>query len=264
MVIFRSLAALPLVALAQAAVLHESLPGVPAGWSYSATPSAESQVTLQVALTQQNLDQLESKLSSVSTPSSSSYGKYLDSDAVNTAFAPTEASKNAVTSWLKSSGVSSYKVVGDSVWFQTSVSKANTLLGTEFHTYTDTKGVSKVRTTQYSIPNDLSEHIDLISPTTYFGKTQAQRKVVKSTYAAKPLAKRAATLPASCNSTITYGGHKYAAITPDCLRYIYNVGNYMPDPRAGSRIGFGSFLNESASFSDFFQFEQTFDIPSQK
>lgn len=262
-VLSRILTALPLAALAQAAVLHESLAGVPAGWSYTNTPSGGSQVTLQVALTQQNLDQLESKLSSVSTPSSSSYGQYLDANAANAAFAPSEASKDAVTSWLKSSGVSSYKVVGDSVWFQTSVSKANSLLGTEFHTYTDTKGVSKVRTTQYSIPNDLTEHIDLISPTTYFGKTQAQRRTIQSTYV-QPLAKRAATLPASCNATITLGNNSYAAIQPDCLRYIYNVGDYTPDPRAGSRIGFGSFLNESASFSDFLEFEQYFKIPVQK
>ena len=261
--VLRLLAALPLAALVQAAVLHESIAEVPAGWSYSATPSGESQVTLQVALTQQNIDQLESKLSSVSTPGSSSYGQYLDLNAVNAQFGPSEASKNAVTSWLQSSGVNSYKVVGDSVWFQTSVSTANSLLGTEFHTYIDTKGVSKVRTTQYSIPNDLAQHIDLVSPTTYFGKSVAQRKTIQSTYA-KPLAKRAAGLPASCNSSIVYDNGTYAAITPECLKYIYNVGSYTPDPRSGSHIGFGSFLNESASFSDLFEFEKYFGYPEQK
>lgn len=218
---------------------------------------------MQVALTQQNIDQLESKLSSVSTPSSSTYGQYLDLDSINAAFGPSDASKSAVKSWLKSSGINTYTVQGDSVWFKASVAQANSLLGTTFNTYTDSKGTSKIRTTQYSIPDSLKSHIDLISPTTYFGTTQSMRNI-KATYAGETHAKRATSLPAGCNSTIVYEGHSYAAVTPDCLRYIYGVGNYQPDVRSGSKIAFGSFLNQSASFSDLFAYEKYFGIPPQK
>jgi tripeptidyl-peptidase-1 len=45
---------------------------------------------------------------------------------------------------------------------------------------------------------------------------------------------------------------------------MYNVGDYVPKPAAGSRIGFGSFLNESAQQSDLEAYQTLFDIPTQR
>jgi tripeptidyl-peptidase-1 len=259
------IAVLSASSLVSGAALHEQLASVPAGWSHTDTPSDDTQLVMQIALAQQNIDQLESKLAAVSTPDSAKYGQYLDEDSVAAAFAPSAATTKAVTSWLSSAGVD-YTVKGDSVWFKAPVSKANTLLSTTFKTYTDGNGVSKIRTTQYSIPDSLKSHIDLISPTTYFGKTQV--KQIKATYAIDqvqtPSFTNASLAAAGCNFSISYGNHSYKAIKPSCLKYIYNVGNYTPDPAAGSKIAFGSFLNESASFSDLALYEQYFGIPSQK
>jgi tripeptidyl-peptidase-1 len=252
--------ALPVV---KALVLHEQVSNIPAGWSLSSAPAEDTQVVLQVALAQRNIDQLESRLSSVSTPGSSSYGQYLDQDDIDSLFGPSDASKNAVKAWLSSSGIDTHTVQGDSVWFKATVAQANSLLGTKFNSYTDAQGVQKIRTTQYSIPESLKAHIDLVSPTTYFGTTQAERNI-KSTFSHSSLAERATTLPAGCNSTIVYQNNTYGALTPDCLRYIYNVKDYKPDPKAGSKIAFSSFLNESASFSDLFAYEKYFGIPPQK
>jgi tripeptidyl-peptidase-1 len=252
--------ALPMV---KALVLHEQVSTIPAGWSFTSTPDNDTQIVLQVALAQQNIDQLESRLSSVSTPGSSSYGQYLDLSDIDALFSPSDASKNAVTSWLSSSGIDTYTTQGDSVWLKASVAQANSLLGTTFNTYTDTQGMSKIRTAQYSIPQGLKAHIDLVSPTTYFGTTQPMRSI-KSTYSRSSLVERAPTLPAGCNSTIVYQNHSYAGLTPDCLRYIYNVKDYKPDVKSGSKIAFSSFLNESASFSDLFAYEEHFGIPPQK
>jgi tripeptidyl-peptidase-1 len=252
--------ALPMVT---ALVLHEQVSTIPAGWSFTSAPDNDTQIVLQVALAQQNIDQLESRLSSVSTPSSSSYGQYLDLGDINALFGPSDASKDAVTAWLNSSGINTYTAQGDSVWLKASVAQANSLLGTTFNTYTDAQGVPKIRTTQYSIPEGLKAHIDLVSPTTYFGTTQAMRSI-KSTYSRPSLSERATTLPAGCNSTIVYQNHIYAALTPDCLRYIYNVKDYKPSVKSGSKIAFSSFLNESASFSDLFAYEEHFGIPPQK
>ena len=44
---------------------------------------------------------------------------------------------------------------------------------------------------------------------------------------------------------------------------MYNVGDYTPDPKSGSRVGFGSFLNFSAQYTDVALFEKHFNIPSQ-
>lgn len=260
----RLLAAAPFALPAvKALVLHEQVSTIPAGWSLTSAPDNDTQIVLQVALAQQNIDQLESRLSSVSTPSSSSYGQYLDDGDINALFGPSDASKNAVKAWLSASGIETHTVQGDSVWLKATVAQANSLLGTTFNTYADAQGVPKIRTTQYSIPQSLKAHVDLVSPTTYFGTTQSMRNI-KSTYSRKSLGERATTLPAGCNSTIVYQNNSYSALTPDCLRYIYNVKDYKPDVKSGSKIAFSSFLNESASFSDLFAYEEHFGIPPQK
>lgn len=53
------------------------------------------------------------------------------------------------------------------------------------------------------------------------------------------------------------------SITPTCLKELYNVGSYTPSASSGSRVGFGSFLNQSAIYSDLFQYEEYFGIPHQ-
>ena len=252
--------ALPVV---KALVLHEQVSTIPSGWSFTSAPQNDTQIVLQVALAQQNIDQLESRLSSISTPGSSSYGQYLDTGDINALFGPSDASKNAVKAWLSSSGINTYTVQGDSVWLKASVAQANSLLGTTFNKYTDAQGVSKIRTTQYSIPQNLKAHVDLVSPTTYFGSAQPLRSI-KSTYSRSSSPERATSLPAGCNSTIVYQNHTYGGLTPECLRYIYNVKDYKPDVKSGSKIAFSSFLNQSASFSDLFAYEEHFGIPPQK
>lgn len=47
--------ALPAV---RALVLHEQVPTAPAGWSLSSAADNDAQIVLQVALAQQNIDQL--------------------------------------------------------------------------------------------------------------------------------------------------------------------------------------------------------------
>jgi tripeptidyl-peptidase-1 len=94
-------AALLSQALPALAVLHEQLASLPTGWT--ATSAADSDLTLAftVALTQQNIDQLESKLLSVSTPGSAAYGQHMDVSDVEAFFAPTAGASEAVESWLK-------------------------------------------------------------------------------------------------------------------------------------------------------------------
>jgi tripeptidyl-peptidase I len=261
---------------AQAAVLKDQIANVPMGWSKTGTPSGDSQVVLQIALAQQNLDQLESKLASVSTPDSPSYGEYMTSDEVNAMFGASDESFSAVQSWLKSSGVSNAVTQGNTIWFQTTVSNANAMFGTTFHSFENAKGETKVRTTEYSVPEEVAAHVDLVAPTTFFGKTTAMRAKPGAVKAStkprlprrnavsqsKPLVKR--QVPAACNQTLTYENRTFASFGPECLKIEYNVTGYKPDPKSGSKVAFGSFLNQSASFSDFALFEEYYHIPTQK
>ena len=113
----------------------------------------------------------------------------------------------------------------------------------------ENSGVKKIRTTQYSIPDSLASDIDLISPTTYFGKTVANMPTFT------PVKRNASvvSIAASCQTLIT----------PSCIKELYRIGDYTPHPESGSRVGFGSFLNQSALYADLADYEAYFDIPSQ-
>lgn len=129
-------------------------------------------------------------------------------------------------------------------------------MGAKFKYYTNGE-VSKLRTLSYSIPGDLKSNIDLITPTTYFGKTTAQRSI--HTYKSK----RASSTTTSASSSVSVAASCQTSITPACLKEMYSVGNYTPSAKHGSRVGFGSFLNESALYSDLAIFEKLNKIPSQ-
>lgn len=253
-------------AQASAAVLVESIKQVPRGWSSASIPDPSSSIVLQVALAQQNIDELEWRLAAVSTPNSPSYGRYLDLGEINEIFAPSNASYAAVESWLKSHGVTSYTRQAGSIWFYTTVSTANELLSTGFKSYSDPNGIEKLRTLQYSIPEELVGHVDLISPTTYFGNTQdtgALKPKKRASVARTKHLARSPTPPSGCNATIMHNNQTYQIFSPDCLKAKYGVDGYTPSAQCGSRIGFGSFLNETASFSDLAQYEIQYGFPNQ-
>lgn len=237
------------------AAVHEQLAAVPAGWTHISTPSDDSSITLQIALPQQNVAEFESKLFAVSTPGSSSHGQFMEGDAVSALLKPSTESNDAVVGWLANAGISGSNVVSDGEWvtFATTVQNANTLLNTTFKNF-ESEGVTKLRTTEYSVPAKVSSHIDFISPTIFFGKTKAAAAlpaILTQRNEAKAVERR---LDASCAKLIT----------PQCLKELYNINNYTADPNSGSRIAFGSFLNESARTIDLSLFETQQNIPQQQ
>lgn len=216
---------------------------IPAGWTQDGPTHPSTPLALQVGLQLSNLDQLDSKLMAVSDPESPQYGEHLDRDAVDAIFAPSAQAGEAVLNWLKSKNITG--ATSDNHWisFNTDVATANSLLGADFLTFTDSYGNTKIRTTQYQIPDDLAEHIDIVTPTIYLGSVKANAAILKR------------------NTLAHENTNCSKVLTPSCLRDMYNVGNYTPDASCGSRIGFGAFLNESATYSDFNIFQDTFGIP---
>lgn len=238
------------------------------GWAVQRTPAAEESITLQIGLTMQNQDDLITKLKDVSDPKSANYGKWLDRDDVNKIAQPSLDAADKVTRWLSDSGVKAIAKSADGYWinFRTTVSLANEILGADFVQYQN-DGVSKIRTVSYSVPQDVMEHIDLIHPTTFFGETKAfkpvhlnldeevpeevEHPVVEKRQAKNLMGQR--SVDASC---------RYA-ITPSCLKQLYNVGDYKASVSSGSKLGFGSFLNETASIKDLAMYVKKFNIPAQ-
>ncbi|KAK0259976.1 hypothetical protein LTS09_005310 [Friedmanniomyces endolithicus] len=256
------------IVLPASGAVHEALEALPHGWrAVSGGVPKGMKMTMQIALAYQNIDQLEAKLAYVSTPCSPGYGKYIDVGEQTSMFAAPMEAQNNVTSWLQGCGASNIASDGSFVTFTTTVGQANAMLNTTFGFYTNGDAV-KLRTMGYSIPDELSEMIDLVAPTTYFGNTKAQRRVSAPTPKAKRSVMAKRQLNASCEITIQYpisanATQPFTLLSPQCLKELYNVTNYSVDVSAGSTIAFGSFLNQSASYSDLAMFEKIFDIPSQ-
>lgn len=67
-------------------VVHESLAGVPDGFSLRSTALPEQTLKLRIALAQSNAAELERRLYDVSTPDSANYGKHLSKAEVRPFF----------------------------------------------------------------------------------------------------------------------------------------------------------------------------------
>ena len=274
------------------AAVHEQLAAVPTGWTHVGTPSEQDTLVLQVALVQQNLEQLDAKILAVSTPGNALYGQYMDSDAVAAMLAPSADAGPAVLAWLEGAGVTDLFTDGATIILSTTVGTANSLLGTTFNYY-ENDGVQKLRTTEYSVPDNLQTHIDLITPTVYFGKTVPQMPMLGMDRRERKLVPRylknfngttnsttsspassgtpgptasatASATPEPTNPTTSLPIDPSCAtlITPTCLKELYNI-NYTADANSGSKIAFGSFLNQSARLADLSLFQTAQGIPQQ-
>ena len=125
--------------------------------------------------------------------------------------------------------------------------------------------ITKLRTMAYSVPDHLKEHVDIISPSTYFGGFQSQRTRVEAGDFATALASaNKRQLQTSCEEVLPYGKRNLTVITPKCLMELYNTKGYEADPKSGSTVAFAKFLNGSASCSDLALFQKQFNLPPQE
>lgn len=227
---------------------------VPAGWTATESPDEDALQTFSIALTMQNIDQLESKLLDVSTPGSANYGAHWDDDTVKSFFSPSSEAISSVTAWLEDGGVTNYNIDGAFIDFGATLETANSLLNASYRHYTK-DGTLKLRTLSYTIPDDVESHIALIDPGLYIGNSQA--------FVPKPSRTMPKVAPRKLATRTTIDAACQTSITPSCLKELYNVGNYTPTVSSGSKIGFGSFLGESAQYNDVFVYEKFYGIAPQ-
>jgi tripeptidyl-peptidase-1 len=234
--------------------VFEALRAVPEGWAKVRAPNPETRLHLRIALEQPNQALFEETLLAVSTPDHPQYGMHLEGHELKRLLRPRESSTNAVLSWLKSSKVPDSDIEDDGEWinFYTTVANAEAMLDTEFgvYEYRDSDKHS-IRTLQYSVPKEVTEHITMIQPTTRFGQPKAQRSTIfdihaPSTGQAGKNNRVASAIPdaplnvTACNATIT----------PECLRALYNIGDYEAYQGVGSLLGVAGYLEQYAKFDD--------------
>ncbi|KAJ7623738.1 peptidase S8/S53 domain-containing protein [Roridomyces roridus] len=234
---------------------------IPKGWEYHSAPPADHLLDLRIGLKQDKIDQLISSLYEVSDPAHGRYGKHLSKEEVDALVAPHPDSVDAVEAWLEHHGINPSDAhfrltAGEWVTIRVSVAQAERMLNTKYAVYRHpSTGSQVVRTMEYSLPTELHSHVDVISPTTYFGTMQSMRATsFIQPQAASPDSDSFATnispldVPASCGVTVT----------PACLRALYNTTDYVPQATDNNSLGIASYLEQYANDADLQTFFTTF------
>ncbi|CAE6448007.1 unnamed protein product [Rhizoctonia solani] len=277
---------LPILALAalgtSSPISHDfttrhTLREVPSGWSIVTRAPAEHNIDLRIGLKQGRMVDLLSILDEVSDPANVRYGKHLSKEDVEKLVAPRTETTETVEQWLRSHNVkvSGRSSAGDWIHVTVPVSRAEKMLGTKYNIYRHTSGAHIVRSESYALPRSLDSHVDVVQPTTYFGRINERSTSESSSI----LEKRASTVfvvpepenlglkqpaeaeqnaatavPSSCGSTIT----------PACLKALYRqvktgTDSYIPKSGNSSSIGITGYLEQYASTSDLQTFYTKFN-----
>lgn len=157
--------------------VKSSLSAAPKDWVRYSRPDPSHPITLRFALTQPNFAQLEEELYTVSDPSSPRWTEHLSKEEVESLIAPSPESLSLLDAYLAEHGIDVEKHDGaertaakDWLMVPMTVAQAERFLDTEYFLYKHrTTGKTVMRTTAYSLPKHLHDHIEDIQPTNYFG-----------------------------------------------------------------------------------------------
>jgi tripeptidyl-peptidase-1 len=134
-------------------------------------------------------------------------------------FAPHNDSVNAVQAWLKAEGISLDRVSQSSnrqwIQFHATVEELEKLVNATYDIYENTKtGTLQVGTDEYSLPVELLDHIDYITPAATRLQISGEVKAKQTRRDVIPSAPLGgANVTSNCNDFIT----------PRCLRNMYKI-----------------------------------------
>ncbi|RFU77057.1 peptidase s8 s53, subtilisin kexin sedolisin [Trichoderma arundinaceum] len=211
-------------------IIHEKRDTDNGRWVKREALDPSTKIPVRIALKQSNLDKGMDYLLDVSHPNSANYGNHYTADQVVELFAPTEHSISAVKAWLVKSGVPGSSITSSKSkgWldFVTTSGQLESLLKTTYSTYDHIEARNvHVGTDEYSLPNEISQHVDFITPGVVFSPVKisstAEKRGQKSIRrASKPIPAHIAQILASNPlATSTCG----SAITPQCIKSMYNI-----------------------------------------
>ncbi|KAI9722688.1 MAG: hypothetical protein M1812_001619 [Candelaria pacifica] len=161
-------------------VVHEKRNRLPVDWFKRSRPEGHLIIPMRIALTQSNLHLGDEFLMNVADPSSPNFGRHWNAKEVAEKFAPSKETVAAVEEWLAHSDIplNSISTSQGLNWlnFNITVSRAESLLKTQYHVYQHATGQPHIACESYSIPETLREHVDFITPTVHFDAKIGPRK----------------------------------------------------------------------------------------
>lgn len=226
----------------------QALEAVPLGWELEAAAPPQMTIAMHIGLKESNLDKLEQRMLEISDPDHPNYGKHMSKADVDALTAPSKDTIDAVTKWLMSHGIPIGEIKGGSLKITLPISKAEEMLDTSYGVYHDVaRARYTVRTTKYSVPEYVHEHISMIHPTTLF--TDFSKGSAKKMMATTKIS---SISPSSSGNSACSGGHS----EPACIRENYNINGYIPTNK--TTIGILGFLGDDPDKDDLSLFLQRF------
>ena len=145
---------------------------VPEGWVEIGAAAKSDLIELQVGIKQALEGVVEQHLEAISDPRHSRYGQYLSTEELRQLTAPREGSVDLIQSWLLDHdiGDDDYEFTTVTNWLSVTVAveKAEQMLNTTYSVFRHEDGSSLIRAPEWSLPDHLQKHIDVVQPTTSF------------------------------------------------------------------------------------------------
>ncbi|KAI9442325.1 subtilisin-like protein [Lactarius indigo] len=234
-------------------VVHERRAVEPIGWVRSHRAEPDDIIPLRIGMKQQNLHMLEDLLMDVAHPDSPAYGQHWTPEKVANFFAPSESTVSSIRKWLSDSGIAEDKVrlSPNKGWIEVNVTVATTerLLDTEYHVYKHPSGVKQLGCHSYSVPEHISDHVEIIKPTVHFNHRVPEdptqlRKRANPNHLGQPSGDQGPkTNGVKVNAALSLANCDQF-ITPDCLRALYNF-HYTPVATAKNSYGIVEFTPQA-------------------
>lgn len=214
-------------------VIHERRDRLPDQWKRHSRSHPDSIIPLRIALKQNNLEKAHEYLMDVSDPESPNFGKHWSPKQVAETFAPSHETISEVTKWLEEFGISGVEQSYSLNWISANVTiaKAEALLDAKYFEYKhDTTEQMHIACEEYSLPKNIQEHVDFVTPTTHFDikiksvkrDEKKSRSLGSAANKARPIPQRV-YVPPDADTTTLAGCN--ISIFPACIRSLYGLPN---------------------------------------
>jgi tripeptidyl-peptidase-1 len=109
-----------------------------------------------------------------------------------------------------------------------------------------------IRTTHYSLPEHLHEHIELVQPTTYFGRPKPMSSNLLINVLGFPIHIFPSPPPSAPGTLMDprLGVNCTDVTTVWCLQHLYNTAGYKPVATDKNKIGITGYLGQFANMAD--------------
>ncbi|KAL3420026.1 Tripeptidyl-peptidase sed4 [Phlyctema vagabunda] len=256
--------ALPTSSVVKTSVV-ESLKTPPSGWVEDHTATIDKDdaiIKLRFNLVQQDMNKFHDLAMKIATPGDALYGSHLTQQVIDDMIAPKDESKVLVLEWLGNEGFANSSYVsprGDSVIVEAPISQIEKLLNAEYSAFVQTEsGVSTIRTLEYSLPDTLKGHVDMVQPTTFFG-LRALRSTISEVH---PLTEESFNTDAA-QDVQAVTGCTGSTITPKCLSNLYNFAS-STTTQSNGLMGIAGFLEQWPKKTDLTSFLNSYAVFNNK